>query len=125
LPTAVAPVGNILRDDGTSPNYRVVTNAHARENNGVSADPDVPANANRAAKLKSNFSHGRVAWVICGVDVNTRANLCAVSNQNFDHVQDDAVEIDECASTEFDVEAVITKEWGPNFDTITDVTKPL
>jgi hypothetical protein len=50
--------------------------------------------------------------MICGVDVNARPNLWAVSNQNFDHIQDDAVEIDERSSTEFDVEAVVTKEWG-------------
>ena len=61
--------------------------------------------------------------MICGVDVNARPNLWAISNQNFDHIQDDAVEIDERSSTEFDVEAVVTKEWGPNFDTITDEAK--
>jgi hypothetical protein len=31
--------------------------------------------------------------MICGVDVNARPNLWAISNQNFDHIQDDAVEI--------------------------------
>ena len=60
--------------------------------------------------------------MIGGVDLHSRANLCSVTNSHLNYIENDAVEIEERASTDADVEAIIAEERRPDFRALADAT---
>jgi hypothetical protein len=57
----------------------------------------------------------RIARMVGGIDLRSRADLGPVANRNLDHIEDDTIEVEEHAGAESNVEAVITEERRPNF----------
>ena len=106
---------NVLRNHTTRPDHRIVRDDHAGQDDGAAADPDTPADANGAAELKSGSALRRIARMVGGVDLDGRADLRAVPNGHLNHIENNTVEIEECARPEPDIEAVITEERRADF----------
>ena len=82
-------------DHAAGPDHGPVADGDAGQEYGAAADPDVAADPHRAAEFDAGAPCFRVARVVGGIDLRGRTNLRAVADHDFDHVEDDAVEIEE------------------------------
>src|SRR3546814_6402765 len=80
------------------------------------AEPDVEADTYRAPELQPGGARGRVARVVGGEDLHARRDLGAVADRHFAHVEDHAVEVEEHAVAQANIEAVVAVERRPHVD---------
>jgi hypothetical protein len=71
-----------------------------------------------ATKLQPGGPLGCIPWVIGRKDLNPWADLRFVANRDLHDVEDNAVEVQEHARTETDVEAVVAVKRRPNHGTL-------
>src|SRR5258707_13949451 len=60
-----------------------------------------------------------------GKNARRRTNLRPIADRDFNNVENDAVEIEECSAAKPDVGAVIAEERRPDFGAPTDAGEPL
>jgi len=65
----------------------------------------------RAPEFKTRGSDARLARMIGGKDLNPWPDLGVVADRDLDDIQNDAVEVEEYAGTETDIETVIAVKW--------------
>ena len=112
--------GHVMGDHTTRPYQRVVADGHARQYDRAAPDPDITPDMDRATKFQAGSPTSRVAWVIGRKDLNARPDLRLVSNGDLHHVEDDAVEVQEHAHTETNVEAVVAVKRRPDYSAVPD-----
>src|SRR5437660_12263271 len=101
---------DIPRDHAAGADDSAIADRDAGEDDGTAADPDIVAEPHRAAEFKAGLSRLGIARVVGGVDLRRGPDLGAVADNNFDHVEDDAVEVEKHLVAEPDVVAVVAKE---------------
>ena len=106
----MTPAADIPRDHAAGADHRAVADGDAGQDDGAAADPDVAADPHRAAEFEAGPPRFGVARVVGGVDLRRGPDLGAVADDNFDHVEDDAVEVEKHPVAEPDVVAVVAEE---------------
>jgi hypothetical protein len=64
----------------------------------------------RTPEFETRGSHGCIARMVGGEDLNPWPDLAVVANRDLDDIQGDAVEIKEYACAQADIEALIAME---------------
>jgi hypothetical protein len=63
--------------------------------------------------------------MVGGVDLDCWPDLRPVTDRHFDHVEDHAVEVEEHARADRDIEPVVAEERRPDFGVLADTAQPL
>src|SRR5262245_27244062 len=104
---------HVLRNHTPGADHRIIALDNTWQDDRATTNPDVSTDPHRTTKLKPRPPLGRLARMIGGIDLHSRANLRSVADFNLDHVKDDAVEVHEYARPKPDVETVVAKERRP------------
>src|SRR6516225_1859959 len=115
-----SPGRHITSDHAACADQRIITDGHARQDDGACSDPGVAPNADRAAKLQPGGAPRRVAWMVGRQDLHPRPDLRAVADGDLHNIEDHAVEVQEHASTEANVETVVAMKWRPDHRAVSD-----
>ena len=102
--------GYVAGHDAAGADDRVVGNADTGQDDGARADPYVATDPDRPARLQTTGTLVRVAGMVCSQYLHARTDLGQVTDDDFDDIENDAVEVQEYSCAEADVEAVVTME---------------
>src|SRR5690606_15957497 len=94
--------------------HHLLATARAGRADRPTTDPDVPPDAARPTELQARLARCRLARMIRGEYLHTGADLGPVTDGHRDHIQDHAIEIEEHALAQADIEAVIAMERRPD-----------
>src|ERR1700730_11967475 len=110
--------GQVAGNHTTGAYQGIVTDGHARQDDRAAADPDIAPDVDWATKLQPGGPPSCIAWVIGREDLNPWTDLRFVANGDLHDVEDNAVEVQEHACTENDVDAVVAVKRRPNTGTL-------
>src|SRR5262245_3396960 len=108
-----------------SADHRAIADGDAGQNDGGPPDPDIVADPHWTAELEPGAPRGGVARVIGGIDLHGRTDLGAVADCHLDDIKDDAIEVEEDAIAEADVEAVVAEERRADHGALADPSQAL
>src|SRR5713226_10020012 len=114
---------DIPRDHAAGPDHRAVTNRHARQDNGAATYPDVAADPHRSSEFEPAAPRFGIPGMVGGVDLRRGSDLGAIADRDLDHIEDDAIEIQEHPVAEADVVAVVAKERRADHGSSADMTE--
>src|SRR5712671_2054538 len=114
---------DVPRDHAAGPDHRAVTNRHAWQDNGATADPDVAADPHRTSEFEPAAPRFGIPGMVGGVDLRRGSDLGAIADRDLDHIEDDAIEIQEHPVAEADVVAVVAKERRADHGSSADMTE--
>jgi hypothetical protein len=107
LPKAAAPSATSRVTTLPAPISASSPDHHARQDDRPGTDPDITSDADRTAKLQAGSPFHRVTWMVGRQDLHSRPDLGTVADRYLDDVEDHAVEVQENARAEADIEAVV------------------
>src|SRR5229473_5416262 len=116
---------DVPRDHAAGPDHRAVTNRHAWQDNGATADPDVAADPHRTSEFEPPAPRFGIPGMVGGVDLRRRSDLRSIADGHFDDIQDDAIEVQENFIAETDVIAKVAEERWANHGARADMTETL
>ena len=98
-----------LGHHAASSNGTSFTNRHARKNNDISSEPTIFADMNFLTRLGSEraIANGRVQRMSAAIKVNIRSKECTSSNCDKAGINENAVDVDEYAFADPDVEPIV------------------
>jgi hypothetical protein len=104
----------IAGDHRTSTNDGIIADRHARKDDCAAPHPNVSSYHNGPPKLGPRSSNGRIARMICGVDLDGRSNLRPGTDCDCTNIQDNAIEVEKYARSDPNVVAKIAMKWWPD-----------
>src|SRR5690606_30497102 len=105
---------HVTRHHAPGADQHIIANGHARQDDRPTTNPDVAPDADRPTELQARLALCRLARMIRGEYLHTGADLGPVTDGHRDHIQDHAIEIEEYALAQADIEAVIATERRPD-----------
>src|SRR5665213_3257382 len=119
------PAPDIPGHDAAGADHGPVTDRDAGQDDGAAADPDVGADPHRTAEFDAAPPRHGIARMVCGINLHRGSDLGAITDHNFNDIEDDAVEIKEHAVAETDVVAVVAEKRRPDHGAAADMGETL
>lgn len=113
-----------MGDDAAGTDYGIVANTHTGKQDGAAADPGIAADIDWTPELQPSLARRRIARVGGGVDLHCGTDLRPIADHDRNHVENDAIEIEEDVRSNPDIVAVITVKGLPDNSAVANFGKP-
>jgi hypothetical protein len=117
--------GNVTSDNATCPDYGVITNGHAWQNDRAAADPHILTDPDGSPKLGTRPAYRRITRMVRCVYLHRRADLSSRSNSHRNDVEDHTVEVEENARSDSDVVTVVAMKWRSDYRAVSGLCQSL